>query len=299
MLIRETTVDDIPDIDAIRRAAEPWHVATIETQRVWFDSNTPESKVLRLCAEVDGRVLGSGWAKLDLHADQPNAGIMALGVHPTVQRQGIGAALLARFEEHLRGIGASQLQVYLVVNDDSVAFAENHGFVLGATNRWIVLDPRVLPPMPEIPSGVTILTAAEAGPQPWYDVVDVAARDEPGDVAFTGMPYEEWFDSQWVTLDKELSLIAFVDGKPAAATALITNHETGKAMSGGTDNLREFRGRGLVKLIKAKSLELAAQAGITAAYTGNDEVNAPMRAINAWLGYEFVGETRSAIKKFA
>jgi len=63
--------------------------------------------------------------------------------------------------------------------------------------------------------------------------------------------------------------------------------------------LREYRGRGITKLIKSLSLRAAADRGITAAYTANNETNAPMRAINAWLGYEYVGSARTALRKFS
>jgi hypothetical protein len=110
------------------------------------------------------------------------------------------------------------------------------------------------------------------------------------------MPYDDWLAQDWPTIDPDLSIVAFVDGAPATTTALNANYATGKAMSAGSDCLREFRGRGLVKLIKSVSLRAAAEAGITQAVTGNDLVNAPMRAINAWLGYEYVGANRSAVK---
>ncbi|NUT34379.1 MAG: GNAT family N-acetyltransferase [Hamadaea sp.] len=297
MLIRDTTVDDIADLAAIRYAVEPWLVATVETQRIWFEGNPPEAQVARYCAEIDGRVLANGWAKRDLYADRPDAGVMALFVHPDVQRQGIGTDLLRRLEDHLRGIGVARVQAHIVANPATLAFAQRHGFTLGAAVRMVAADPRVLPSAPDIPPGVTVLSAGEAGPRPWYDVVDVAARDEPGDVPFTGMPYEDFLVHKWPAIDKDLSLIAFVDGRPAATTALIADYDIRKVMSGGTDALREYRGRGLVKLIKVLSLARAAERGIIAAYTGNDEVNAPMRAINAWLGYELIGESRAALKQ--
>jgi GNAT superfamily N-acetyltransferase len=297
VLIRETTAADIEQLDLVRQAIEPWHVATVETQLRWFHSVNPAAKPMRLCVEVDGLVVANGSARLDLYA-ATNAGtaVVGLNVHPRVRRQGIGGALLARLEEHLRSIGAVQAFGQLMEAPHEMAFAGRHGYTLGATDRWIVVDPRVLPPMPETPAGVTVATAAETGPEIWYAVVDVAARDEPRDEPFTGMPYDDWLRLQWPVLDKEVSLIAFVDGEPASTTALNVNYATRRAMSEGTDTLREYRGRGITKLIKSMSLRAAAERGITAAFTANNEVNAPMRAINAWLGYEFVGSTRTAHK---
>jgi RimJ/RimL family protein N-acetyltransferase len=52
-----------------------------------------------------------------------------------------------------------------------------------------------------------------------------------------------------------------------------------------TGSRRAYRGRGLAKLAKTDSLHRARAAGYTEAFTGNDTGNAPMLAINAWLGY--------------
>lgn len=295
--IRLTTIDDIPQIDRVRQAVEPWHVATLATQRSWFTSVPPEVQGLNLVATIDDWVVGAGGAGLDLYAGVPGAATLTMRVHPEVTRQGIGSALYERFLDHLSGLGAQQVQVYLMDDEASTDFAEHRGFVLGATDRVVMVDPRALPPQPETPPGVQIRPASETGPEPFYRVSDVAARDEPGDVAFAGMPFDDFIERHWSTMDADLSMIAIVDGVPAATTALNANYETGRAMSVGTDALREFRGRGLVKLLKSASLRAAAERGITAAFTSNDEVNAPIRAINAWLGYQDVGATRSAVKK--
>jgi hypothetical protein len=39
------------------------------------------------------------------------------------------------------------------------------------------------------------------------------------------------------------------------------------------------------------------RAGFVEAFTSNDEVNAPMLAINTWLGYRAVGAERSCAKQ--
>ncbi len=153
--------------------------------------------------------------------------------------------------------------------------------------------------MPAVASpaaGVTVMSAREAGPEPFYQVIDVAARDEPGEVAFVGMPYDEWLEQYWQTVDHDLSMIAVVDGRPASTTELNVNYATGRATSAGTDTLPEFRGQGLATLVKTVSLRAAAGRGITAAFTSNDEVNTPMRAINARLGYEYVGSVRVGVR---
>lgn len=52
-----------------------------------------------------------------------------------------------------------------------------------------------------------------------------------------------------------------------------------------TGTLREFRRRGLARLVKLATIRWAAEHGITAIYTGNDTENAPMLALNDSLGF--------------
>jgi GNAT superfamily N-acetyltransferase len=295
VLTRDTTIDDIPQIDRIRQAVEPWHVASIETQRRRFAAPA-EAEMIRICAEIDGQVMAAANGGLNPYAGEPGMATASVRVHPEVRGQGIGTALYERIEAHLRGIGARRVHANVMDDEASMAAATRRGFVFGAIDQFIVVDPRDLPPQPAAAAGVTVMTAAQAGPDPFYQVSDTAARDEPGDVAFAGMPYADWLEHYWPTVDRDISMIALVHGRPAATTALDANYDTGRAMSIGSDALREFRGRGLVKLIKSVSLRAAAERGITAAYTANDEVNAPIRAINAWLGYRPVGALRSALK---
>ncbi len=295
MHIRASTIDDVVEFDRIRQAAEPWHAASVELQRLWFAMAKPDA--IRLTAEVDGRVVGFGSGGLEHYSVTPGAASFVVTVDPPFRRRGIGTELATRVEAHLAGEGARVVQALLIDEPDSVSFAGRRGYKLGATMRYVVVDPRELPPVPATPDAVTVLPAAEVGPEAFHAVVDVAARDEPGDLPFAGIPLDEFLEREWPGIDQRVSMIALVDGEPAATTLLAMNVGSGRAMSAGSDCLREYRGRGLVKLIKSVSLRAAADLGITAAYTSNDETNAPIRAINAWLGYRPVGATRSALKQ--
>jgi GNAT superfamily N-acetyltransferase len=294
VLIREATIEDVPQNDLLRQAVYPWHAASLETQRIWFTQAPPDA--LRLRAEVDGRIVGLLDAGLQLHTSEPGIVTATLHTHPDSRRQGVGSALYERLEAYLAGVGARRVQAWALDEPASVGWAQARGFTASAAEQFQVVDPRVLPPIPAVPPGITVATAAEAGPEVFFSVEDVASRDEPGDVPFEGMPYPDWFDRHWGTVDHDVSMICFVDGVPAATTALTTNRSTGRAMSSGSDALREFRGRGLIKYLKSVSLRRAADAGITAAFTCNDDTNAPMLAINRWLGYRPVAASRSMVK---
>lgn len=295
MDIRPADIDDVPAIDEVLRAVLPWHTAGLDAQRLWFRTAPPAARQLRLVAVSAGRVIGYVSGGLEVHAVEPGIGTLALSVHPDATRQGVGAALHERLDAHLREIGATRIQAY-AIDGPAVDWAERRGYTLGASEQYLTLDPRTLPPQPDTPPGVELRTAAQTGPEPFYEVDNVAFYDEPGDVPHTGTDYPDWLERFWPLVDRDTSVIAYVAGKPAALTVLDVNRSTARAMSIGSCTLAEYRGRGLIKLAKSVSLRLAAEAGVTDTFTGNDATNEPMLAINQWLGYHEIGATRSMLK---
>lgn len=110
--------------------------------------------------------------------------------------------------------------------------------------------------------------------------------DEPSDIDTEFTDYEAWLEQNWKhpLLNRDLTTVALVDGRPAAFSLAHTDGSRyGTAMTG---TARAFRGRGLAKLAKNDSLHRARAAGYTEAFTGNDTGNEPMIAINKWFGYE-------------
>ncbi len=131
------------------------------------------------------------------------------------------------------------------------------------------------------------LSAFSSAPEPLYRADRESAVDEPGPTDISGMTMESWCRLIWEqpNLDRELGVAAVAGRVVAAATFLFADHETGRAMNGGTGVVRAYRGRGLGLLVKQRSLAWAAAAGITRVITQNDTTNAPMSAINRKLGY--------------
>lgn len=282
----------------MREASFPWHTASVETQRNWFRAVPEAAKAQRLVAIVDATVVGFAYGGLNYTAATPGESWVQLLVHPEFRGRGIGSALLGPTEAHLRSLGVVRAQSFCLEDAGILAWAQRRGYQPGAIERWSTVDPANLPPVPDAPANVTIMSAAEAGPEIVYAVDDVSFLDEPGDVPNAGMPYEDWMRKHWATIDHEASLVALVDGKPASITLVETNRSTGRAGSSGTGTLPEFRGMGLAKLLKSISLRKAAELGVTAAYTCNDYSNAPMLAVNDWLGYKVIGASRSVLKSF-
>jgi GNAT superfamily N-acetyltransferase len=132
---------------------------------------------------------------------------------------------------------------------------------------------------------VTVVPLADVRPEEIYAVEVDALRDEPSDMTFDSIPFEDWRRLSWDDSDLDLgvSVAARVDGRITAFTRLTVLGE--RAWSDLTAVSRSHRGRGLAKLLKAVALSRAAERGVELATTANDAANGPMLAVNAWLGY--------------
>ena len=112
--------------------------------------------------------------------------------------------------------------------------------------------------------------------------------DVPISEAVTDVPFDEWLDTIWrrptITLDG--SFAAIEDDRVVCITMLAANVGRARAFIEYTATLREYRRRGLAEKVKRASLRWAAENGIRAVWTTNDETNAAMLAINQRLGFE-------------
>ncbi|MDH6125901.1 GNAT family N-acetyltransferase [Kitasatospora sp. GP82] len=290
LTIRDFGPADAEAASAVYSAGRPHLLMTPEVVR-WLTARAAPAQHYRLLvAELDGRVVGT--ARCTVHADAGTKGQGGanLSVLPECRGRGAGSALLAAAEEHLAAHGVSRVHSWVDDEPSARDFAANRGYQAGRSAHFAHLDLSAeLPSVPELPVGVGLRTAAdyEDDPYPIY-LVDIAGtRDEPGDLDAGDQDYQDWLTEVWgrPDLDRELTAVAVLDGRPAAFSAV---HSDGahRYWSAFTTTSAEYRGRGLAKLAKTHSLHRARAAGFTDAYTNNDATNAPMLAINSWLGYE-------------
>ncbi len=298
MQIREAVVDDVPAFDRIRRAIYPWHIASVAAQRNWFDAATPDTMPVRPVALIDGAVAGFAMGKLRTSTAEPGVATMYVNVDPARRGRGVGSALYDVVASHLDSLDLRKIQVDVADLPEAQKFASDRGFQQGHCDMYSGLDPHHLPPMPPTPDGVTLVPVGSQTPEAMHTLDSTAGADEPGDVSFDGIPFDEWMTRVWHNPDgdMQISTVALVDGVPAAVTFMELNRDTGRAWTTGTATLREYRGRGLAKLVKSAALRKAADAGITEALTANDFTNAPMLAVNDWLGYKPVGRYWSYLR---
>jgi GNAT superfamily N-acetyltransferase len=297
--VRPGSLDDAADYLALRRPSYPWMVNTVAGVRHQW-ANLLETADGALFRVDDERGL-AGYARCGRQTwtTEEGAANATLVVRADARGRGIGTALLDAVEGHLRRIGARRLSGFVLNTPDAVAWVGKQGFETTGELRYSAAHLDRLPPMPEVPAGVTVATFEEAGPRQVHLVDAEAVVDEPGDFTMDNVGYDQWRRESWdePNVRRDLSILVLVDGDPASCTWIEADPDSGRVWSGGTGTRRPFRGRGLAKFAKSVGLRRARDAGMTTAYTSNDEVNAPMLAVNEWLGYRPVGSEMSCLKQ--
>jgi GNAT superfamily N-acetyltransferase len=281
--IRTAVPDDAEAIAAVRRMVYPYLVISAAEIRRGLDEPVPARQAAEWVAVESGEVVGAAHCGINTWTSETGKASAAVAVHPDRRRQGIGTALLDHVDDHLTAIGALRIQSF--VQEGSAEFARRHGFEQIRVLHYVSADLASLPPQPPTPPGITLLPAADVGPRLMYAADAAATLDEPSDSPSDAIDYDEWLHDVWAgpSLRHDLSVAALADDTVVAFTSVEADGD--RAWSGMTGTLREYRGRGLAKLVKVAALRRAADAGIRTAATSMDERNGPMRAVNEWLGY--------------
>lgn len=297
VIVRDLRPDvraDAEGFSATRRLALPFMLSTPESVVHTLTHAHPDAHFTQLVAEEDGEIIGTAQVSVAHESPEPGQGSANIYVRPDRRHRGAGSLLLRTAEERLAALGVTKLFAWVLDEPENRAFAERHGFRASRSAHFLRLDLTAgsLPPRQAPPPGVELRTAADFAddPRPLFELDAEVVSDEPGDIAVEFTDYAAWLEENWrhPLLDRDLTTVAVVDGRPAAFSVAHTDGTRyGTAMTG---TAREFRGRGLAKLAKNDSLHRARAAGYTEAFTGNDTGNGPMIAINKWFGYE-IGAT--------
>lgn len=284
--IRQAVGDDADAVAAVRRAVYSYKMMSPAAIRHMITVAPPEERFLPLVAESDGEVVAWGSAALNIWTSEPGQSEVSIYVHPDHRKQGIGSALADRLHQHLTEVGAVRVRAF--VHPDGLEFARNLGYDGTRQMHFSGVDVRSLPPQPETPDGIELVTFDEVEPRQAFTADSIASLDEPTDSPLDSVSYEDWFEQHWQgpSVDKSLSIAAMVGDEMVCFTVLEVDGD--RAWSAMTGTIPSYRGRGLAKLVKSVALRRAAAAGIVAAYTSNDDENGSMLAINNWLGYERV-----------
>lgn len=293
--VRPATADtaDLEAIAWVVNAATPDNPTSVEEMR-WSDETFPGTA--RYLAEDAGRAVGAATAgRIYMYPATFPALWGSVDVRPEARRRGIGSALLRTISSFARAAGKPHLHVSVSEGrPGAIAFLRGHGFVEYQRSKSMRLDLAGVPrPAVDPPDGIRV-TSLEAQTDLVAGVHAVAVAsfvDIPGG----GEPISPGNLAEFRARDVDrpsippggfvIAVDAATDRVVGYASLLMLPGSTTVAYHDMTAVVRDWRGRGLAGALKRATIAWAMDNGITALETGNDDANAPMRAVNARLGY--------------
>ncbi|BCJ43193.1 phosphinothricin acetyltransferase [Actinoplanes ianthinogenes] len=315
--IRPAAPDDAAAVVALSATVHPYLVRGTANTRRTIAQPPPGEDWAAFVAEIGGDLVGWVAAYRKVRTAEPGFGqISLLQVHPAARRRGIGDALFEAAAGHLRAAGIRR--VAATVQPEVLSFARRRGFEPTRELRYSVLDlttftPADHPPAslpehrrrtgptgepeghPDGDAGLRLVPLRETTAEALYAADVAAATDEPGDAPPQPPSPAAWRYDVWDNpdLDHDLS-VAAVRGAEIVSFSLLVR-DGARVWSDMTATAPAHRGRGLARRVKVEALRRAAAAGVTDAYTANDESNAPMLAVNTRLGYRPVATQYSCV----
>lgn len=283
---------DLAALVAITAEVTPDEPTSLEELR-WSDATYPGTG--RFLAEVDGRAVAAATVGRIYMRPPEFDGLWAtIDVLPSVRRRGIGGGLYDATAAHARAAGKGAL--HIPTREDqpqSIEFLTHRGFVEFERMRIVALDLTGLEPL-EVgaPDGVGLTSLAErpdlvAG---IHAVAEDAFPDIPGGTESVDAGTLEEFRARDIDrpgIPAEAFAIALdvSSGRTIGYASLIMLPASTRAYHDMTAVVGDWRGRGVGGALKRTTINWAIRAGLTSLETGNDVDNAPMRAVNARLGY--------------
>ena len=293
--IRTVTSDeDLAVLAEIVNTTTPEDPTTVDEMR-WAERIYPGGRWL-LAERGDRAVGAASVGRIYMYPpDYPDLW-GSLVVRSTDRRKGIGEALLVAVSDHARSVGKTGLHMRATDSHPAgIEFLAHRGFAEIERSRMVRLELAGIPvPAESTPDGIVLDTLA-ARPdlvEGVYAVAletfaDIPGGDEPmavgdfeefraRDVVRPGIPPEAFMLAIDPATDQVVGYASLI---------MIPGSET-VAWHDMTAVRRAWRGRGIALALKRATIAWAIRRGLTALETGNDEANAPMRAVNARLGYQ-------------
>jgi mycothiol synthase len=275
--IREATTDGQLDTwRRVRTAVLPGErCPTIGELRAMATTET-----VYIVAELDGRLAGSG------ALSRSDFGYASLHprVLPGMRRRGVGTTLLNALAA--RAIAAGFSEAGSEADDSgSLAFARRFGF--HEVDRQVEQIRTIGDePIPTIPGGIQIVTAAER-PELWpaaYKSFGAQAISDMATYRPIAVSREQW-ERDWLSWPDAMFLA--LDGETVVGCAGLERDDDRPELAehAFTAVSRSWRRRGLASALKRMTLVFASQHGIREVYTWTQARNADMRALNERLGY--------------
>jgi GNAT superfamily N-acetyltransferase len=281
--IRTARPEDAVGIARVWAAAMPQLVKT--ARGIEAELRNSRQRVVLIAVE-NSEVVGFGNVFLPAPDEQAPRVRIAVQVPPASRRRGIGGALADRISAQAAEAGAAKLLVVVGDDDESKAFATRRGFTIDRRMSHSRADLSAVPAPAPPPDGLRVTDLEQVDPEQLWRAVAAVAEGDPSGLSFAP-PYDEWLATDWNHPDLRRDLSAAVlDGDTVLSFVVTTADPQRRVIwSNLTGTIPQARGRGLAKVVKSAALARARDAGFAQAYTGNDAANAPMLAVNAWLGY--------------
>jgi GNAT superfamily N-acetyltransferase len=279
---------------AIRNATTPDSPDSLENLR-WAEAAYPGGALFLAEAGAGTPVGAASTGRIYMHGPEFERWWLGLWVVPGARRRGLGGALLGAASDAARAAGKTGFQTELSERHaDGLRFLAARGFVETDRTKAVRLELTGLaPPALDPPRSITLTTLAER-PELLAGVHRVAVEAFP-DVPTGGEPMyvgtlEEFVarDIEHVDVPRDGFVVAVDDASGEVVGYGNLAFEPGNrrvAWHEMTAVRPAWRGRGIATAIKRATIAWAIAAGLEALETGNDETNAPMRAVNARLGY--------------
>ena len=285
--------EEMEAIAAMANKVSPEDPTSVESMR-WGEATYPGGA--RWVAEEDGRIVGLATVgRIYMYAPDFDAYWATIQVHADVRCRGIGSGLLERVREHARAAGKGHLHIPTnEARPEGISFLEHRGFTEYERSKSVRLDLAGMDPPPvTVPPGIAITTLAErpdlvpgvhaVALEAFADIPGGDRSMEPGDLA----------EFRARDVDRaEMPAGAFAialdeaDGSVVGYASLSMLPGSGSAAwHDMTAVRRAYRGRGIARALKLTTIGWAILNGLGSLATDNDEDNAPMRALNARLGY--------------
>jgi GNAT superfamily N-acetyltransferase len=286
--IREIDEDELPEVVAVAKAAQPRSDLTASG---FVDWRRQAGNMVWMLAERDLETVGAGFALTGWHTP-PHRAIGAALVPPAHRGAGVGIGVLDALEGWAAENGATELEGPVQEDDEkSLAWAHGRGYGEVGRNSRLVLDLTAIEaPDPAPPQGIEIVSWAdrpELAPG-LYEVAREAVPDIPGEEHDDLGTLEEWLarDMQGESDDPRAVFVALLDAEVAGFAKLSLSPErTDRAYHDLTGVRRAYRGRGIAAALKRTQIAWAKEHGYTSLQTSNEVRNEPIRRLNERHGY--------------
>ena len=287
-------VNDYPEVARLRSLVETPPIAADDLRALDADCRSSDF-VLRVVADDEGRVVATGHAVNNVwHA--PGAFRLGAIVDPPHRRRGYGSKLLDYLEHTASKNGATEYHLRVADRDpESAVFVERRGYSRVAHTYESVLDLSTYDPSrfhvtPRIEAQMFTFGSTpmdEQAERLLWDLNAETSLDEPHHDEGYRPSFEEFrasvIQASW--FDPHGQFIATVEGEWVGLCAIARFHTKGFSNL-FTGIRRECRGKGLAKWLKVAGTNFAQMSGAAELRTNNDSRNAPMIAVNRWLGYQ-------------